>query len=182
MPGIGTEATQTASSTEPPTSQCSQPSTSALARFKDKCVFDPSTGCVLWNGALTNGKGSSSIYGRFWYEGKSWYAHLWAAKFIHGIEVGEGEQVDHCCEVNGERQPNSLCVQHLQPLPALVNARLRWSRFWEYWSGEEEEAELEGNGAKPIDPGGGVPFYSEPDWLRDADGNEEETDDANCPF
>jgi hypothetical protein len=80
----------------------------ALARrFAEKCVFDYTTGCVLWSGG-TAGRGNSARYGVFWDDGR-WFAHRWAAVHIHGIELGPNE-AGHCCPAG----PNTLCVQHLE--------------------------------------------------------------------
>lgn len=149
-----------------------------MERFKAKCVFDPTTGCVLWQGALSNGKDSTSIYGRFWFEGKSWAAHRWAAQFIHGIDLRDGHHVDHCCkDAEGRPRPNTLCVQHVQQVTSAVNLALRWSRFWQYWCGDYGE-ELEEEAASSAPPADAIPFHVEPDWLKTPkDGNDDE-----CPF
>ncbi len=107
----------------------------ALTRFLQKCEFDATTGCVLWNGGTTCGRGKSAPYGSFWYDGRRWFAHRWAAQFIHGLSI-DGHHVDHCCPLdragpNNPLPPNTLCVRHVQPLPgaensALVAARRTW--------------------------------------------------------
>lgn len=116
----------------------------------------------------------------FWFEGKRWSAHRWAAKFIHGLDIDqEATHVDHCCP----SRPNTLCMQHVQVVPDWVNLRLRWSRFWEYWadsyglSASEEEPPITDDPPE-FAP---VPFYEPPQWLKDLYGNDEETNDS-CPF
>lgn len=150
----------------------SQAGKAAIERFIEKCHFDATTGCVIWNGALTNGKGSSAVYGRFWDDGKSWYAHRWAAKHIHGLDIDQpGTEVDHCCERDGKRCPNSLCVEHLQVVTKQFNLALIYSGSY---LGEPE----------PIaDDPLAVPFYEPPEWFKQFaldDGNEGTDDD--CPF
>ena len=140
-----------------------------LARFAAKCAFDPVTGCVIWIGAQTQGRGKTAVYGAFSAEGKTHRAHVWAAKNIHGQEVPAGYQVDHCCEP----LPNTLCVQHVQSVPASINRELQWIRV----QVGLEEAPPIANGSDPT----GVPFHSPPDWLRPylaTTGN----DDDSCPF
>lgn len=97
----------------------------ALHRFVEKCRFDPITGCVIWIGGRTQGRGHSVPYGSFWSDGRRWFAHRWAAVYIHGLEI-EGLQVDHCCPTIPI--PNTLCVEHLQSVPAAINRELQWIR------------------------------------------------------
>lgn len=85
----------------------------ARARFIAKCRFDPRTGCVLWEGGQTRGRGNTAAYGSFWFDGRRWFAHRWAAAFIHGLEV-DGLQVGHNCPWTADGHPNTLCVQHVQ--------------------------------------------------------------------
>lgn len=94
----------------------------ALARFRDKCEFDPRTGCVVWTGGTTRGRGNTAMYGSFWYDGRRWFAHRWSAAFIHGLNI-EGLQVGHNCPNTGDGHPNTLCVQHLCGQTALENLR-----------------------------------------------------------
>lgn len=110
----------------------------ALERFRSKCRFDPRTGCVLWTGGTTRGRGNTATYGSFWYDGRRWFAHRWAAAFIHGLDV-EGLQVGHSCPCTGDGHPNTLCVQHVvgqsqadnlaEALERLGPPRHRRSRF-----------------------------------------------------
>lgn len=113
----------------------------ALQRFIDKCVHCAVSDCVIWQGGTSVGKGNIIPYGVFWFEGKKWYAHRWAAKFIHGLEI-EDRHVDHKCT-------NSLCVHHLQAVEPIVNLRLRWER----------RVEPEEMFCHP-------PFYDVPQWMR----------------
>lgn len=112
------------------------------------------------------------MYGRFWYEGKSVYVHRWAAKHIHGLDIDQpGTEVDHCCD-----RPNTLCVQHVQVVPSLVNKALIYARS----ALEEPEPIAEGSASDvPVDD---VPFHEPPEWLRPYlnHGNESPSDD--CPF
>lgn len=86
-----------------------------LERFAEKCRFDPRTGCVLWIGGTTAGRGNSARYGVFW-DGKRWAAHRWSAIHIHGLTLGE-KQAGHTCPCG----PNTLCVQHLSGQTQLEN-------------------------------------------------------------
>jgi hypothetical protein len=93
---------------------------SALDRFVEKCAFDPTTGCVMWIGGTTSGHGHNQPYGAFWFEGRRWFAHRWAAAFIHGLEI-HNMHVDHCCPCG----PSTLCVQHLQVATPEENRKLQ---------------------------------------------------------
>lgn len=139
----------------------------ALERFARKCAFDPVTGCVMWIGGQTSGHGHNQPYGSFWFEGRHWLAHRWAAHFIHGFDI-TGLQVDHCCPDG----PSTLCVQHLKPETAAVNRMLQHLRpgrtvqslsTRQYWLFVER-------GFEPYEPPvrncEGVPFFTVPDWLR----------------
>lgn len=125
----------------------------ALERFAAKCRFDAATGCVIWSGGTTCGQLKTARYGSFWDGGRRWFAHRWAAFNIHGFEI-DGLQVDHCCPSG----PNTLCVQHLQPVTMLQNLELQWGRRqwgWDEW----EPVEIE-----PTNDG--VPMRLPPEWLR----------------
>lgn len=99
-----------------------------LERFLRKCRFDPLTGCTLWIGGTTQGRGHSAPYGSFWFEGRRWFAHRWAAKYIHGLDIAD-RQVDHCCvERVGLPAAQTLCVDHLQAIPPAINRELQWIR------------------------------------------------------
>ena len=141
----------------------------ALRRFAEKCTFQYSTGCVLWAGGKSAGRGHSAYYGSFWFDGRRWSAHRWAAFFIHGLDI-DGVQVDHCCPAGA----HTLCVQHLQTVTAAVNRKLQSERpgrayqdpgVQEHWvlvqKGYREPEEI-------LREDDGVPFFSEPEWLRKA--------------
>ena len=123
-------------------------SRAALDRFLDKCRFNAVTGCVEWVGGKTRGRGKTSWYGSFWYEGKPWKAHRWAARFLHGLEI-DGLEVDHECG-------NTLCVHHLQAVTGQVNREWYWIRV-EVGLIEEEPDD------GPEDDG--IPFFTCPDWF-----------------
>lgn len=138
-----------------------------LERFAEKCAFDPVTGCVMWVGAQTAGRGHSEPYGGFYYEGRMWLAHRWAAIHIHGHDI-DGLQVDHCCPAG----PSTLCVEHVRPETAARNRELQHLRpgrayqtleTRQWWvlvmKGYEQEPE------RPRETDG-VPFYHPPEWLR----------------
>lgn len=145
----------------------------ALARFAAKCRFDPVTGCVIWTGGTTAGRGNSAVYGSFWYEGKRWFAHRWAGVHIHGLNL-DAIQAGHCCP---NCPPNTLCVEHVEPQTIAENVTERNVRVAEtrrveqsaatkqYWLfvqlGIEREPEPE-----PFNRGDEIPFYSPPEWLR----------------
>lgn len=147
----------------------------ALDRFTEKCRFDPVTGCVLWTGGTTAGHGNTAVYGSFWFEGRRWFAHRWAAAYIHDLDIG-GVTVGHCCPGT----PNTLCVQHLKPETLAENVAERNTRvaqssatrqFWLF-------VQLGIEPAPPIAEADndGIPFYAAPDWLRAA------AQDDDCPF
>jgi hypothetical protein len=156
----------------------------ALERFAEKCVFDATTGCVLWTGGTTAGRGNSARYGSFWFEGQRWFAHRWAAVHIHGIALGE-HQAGHCCP----HGPNTLCVEHLTGQTILenldeLNNRLKAKRasqsnsdrqHWLFVSigitqlPEDEEPEPDA-----------VPFYEPPAWFKPFMKTAENEND--CPF
>lgn len=160
----------------------------ALERFKAKCEFDATTGCVVWTGGTTRGRGNTATYGSFWYEGRRWFAHRWAAVHIHGLNVG-GLQVAHCCPHTGGK-PNSLCVQHVQAQSQLDNlAELHARRRCVEQSNEERRywlfVELGIEPPPPVfDPDelpGLVPFYEPPEWFRGPH-YERDPDLSDVPF
>lgn len=157
----------------------------SLQRFAEKCRFDAATGCVLWTGATTAGRGNSTRYGSFWDEGRRVFAHRWAAVHIHGIELGTNE-AGHCCPSG----PNSLCVQHLEGQTKAVNVAERNTRvakanqtaatrqfylFKQLGIGEPEPEE------PVLIPSFEIPFYEPPEWFRPYILSVE-TDDDDCPF
>lgn len=95
----------------------------AIDRFLRKVRFCAVTGCVLWTGGTTSGRGHSQPYGSFKFEGRRWFAHRWAAKHIHGLDI-DGFDVDHCCDP----APNTLCVQHLRAETPARNRELQTMR------------------------------------------------------
>lgn len=139
-----------------------------LERFAEKCRFDPTTGCVLWIGGTTAGRGNSARYGVFW-DGKRWAAHRWAAINIHGLTLGE-RQAGHNCPAG----PNTLCVEHLAGQTQLENldelhdrkkAKAAQSasekQFWLFVMLGIERAPA----GQVVDPDA-VPFYEPPAWLK----------------
>lgn len=133
----------------------------AIERFLSKCEFDATTGCVIWIGGKTQGHGHNVPYGSFWFEGRRWFAHRWAAKHLHGLHIErQGWQVDHECR-------NTLCVRHLQIVPAQVNRELQWIRVQKGCPGYEYE---------PTEPQRGeVPWFDPPAWWP-------QRELADCPF
>lgn len=162
----------------------------ALQRFASKCEFDAATGCVIWRGGTTQGRGNTAVYGSFWYEGRRWFAHRWAAVHIHNLPV-DGLQVGHTCP---NCPPNTLCVEHVAPQTLAENMAEQIARLGpvgkrvdqtaaerQYWLfvsiGLESEPE-----APARDPGDEIPFYEPPAWLRPflVDRTVKLSDD--CPF
>lgn len=150
----------------------------ALQRFIAKCKLDPYTGCVMWVGGQTKGRGHNVPYGSFWFEGRRWFAHRWAAKYIHNLDI-EGFDVDHCCP--DRDHPHTLCVQHLQAITPAANRELQTKRKYLFlqkgiiryrdWFGFEPEA-------MHIDTTAMVPFHPEPAWLTTGVQNVS----TDCPF
>lgn len=157
----------------------------ALQRFAEKCVFDYSTGCVLWAGATSAGHGNTTRYGVFWAEGRRVFAHRWAAVHIHGIELGSYE-AGHCCP----HGPNSLCVQHVEGQTkadniaernrrvAKANQDAQTRRFYLFQQLGIYEAEP---APAVTSPDAGIPFHEPPPWLRPYLKPPAENDD-DCPF
>lgn len=163
----------------------------AMRRFIDKCEFDPRTGCVLWIGGTTRGRGNTATYGSFWYEGRRWFAHRFAAKFIHGLDI-DGLTVGHCCPNNPDGKPNTLCVQHIEGQTladnvaerntrvAAVNRAAQSAHERQHWLFTEiglREPEPLHDPAMLDDL---VPFHSPPDWLTLDD--VVNSDKEDCPF
>jgi hypothetical protein len=156
-----------------------------LERFRRYCRFDPTTGCVLWVGATTAGRGKSAKYGSFWADGRRHFAHRWAAKHIHGLDIDEFT-VDHCCDpwrAGGTEPllPNTLCVQHLGAETRVDNTLLAVARrTWVLTQkGYYEPPPLfEGLEAPPEYHAS--PFHLPPAWLGlDTPVN---SADEDCPF
>jgi hypothetical protein len=158
------------------------PTATPLERFRRYCQFDATTGCVLWIGGTAAGRGKSARYGSFWADGRRWFAHRWAARFIHGLDI-DGYTVDHCCDpwrAGGDEPllPNTLCVQHLAAETRVDNTLLAMQRrTWVltqkgYYEPPPLFAELEAPGPHAI------PFHTPPAWLDTIVKN----DDEECPF
>ena len=142
-----------------------------LERFLSFCKFDPGTGCVIWTGGQTSGRGHSAPYGAFWFKGRRVFAHRWAAEHIHGHDVA-GLQVEHFCP--NRTHPNTLCVEHVHPLPGALNRELQTLRsqkvnqdtatrmYWIY-----AQVGLEVPPPVDLDVFEDVPFYDMPRWLAD---------------
>ncbi len=147
----------------------------ALERFRKFCQFEPETGCVVWIGGRTQGRGHNVPYGSFWYAGRRWFAHRWAARFIHGLNI-QDYQVDHCCDTIPK--PNTLCVQHLQALTAKAHADLTETRkkFIHLQVGLISYDEAYGPPADDDDHR--IPFYEPPKWLGVKGGYR----GNDCPF
>lgn len=141
----------------------------ALERFAEKCRFDPTTGCVLWIGGTTAGRGNTARYGSFWFEGSRWTTHRWSAIHIKGINLGE-HQAGHCCP----HGPNTLCVEHVTGQTQLENLAEQNGRLKAkaLQSSEERQRWLfvqrgfePAPAAKILDPEA-VPFYEPPEWFK----------------
>lgn len=151
----------------------------ALERFRRSCRFDPTTGCVLWAGGTTSGRGNTAKYGSFWYEGRRWTAHRWAGVHIHGLDL-DGVQAGHCCPCG----PQTLCVEHIVAQTQAENLEEQYERrreaqtasqrrFWLLVDRGYEPAPAVGV-ADPL----GVPFFNPPVWLASAATPEPDA----CPF
>jgi hypothetical protein len=141
----------------------------ALQRFAEKCRFDPFSGCVLWTGGTTAGRGNSARYGSFWFQGSRWYSHRWSAVHIHGLDLGEN-QAGHCCP----HGVNSLCVEHVTAQTQLENLNEQNTRMKAKATQSAAERQFYLFVQLGIEPApmmaspacGEVPFYSPPRWLR----------------
>ena len=159
----------------------------ALRRFAEKCRFDSVTGCVIWTGGTTQGRGNTAVYGSFWYEGRRWFAHRWAGVHIHGLAL-DGVQAGHTCPCG----PNTLCVEHVagqtqQENLAELNGRLGERRRVEQSSAERQywlfvQLGIEREPEAPArDEAADIPFYEPPAWLRPYLPAPAAIDD-DCPF
>lgn len=162
----------------------------AHERFRAKCRFEPRTGCVLWTGGTTRGRGNTATYGSFWYEGRRWFAHRWAAAFIHGLDV-DGLQVGHCCPNMPDGKPNTLCVEHVTGQTqaenlAELNDRLARARCEQSADVRQQWLFVEIGLLEPEplhDPAtlaDEMPWYDPPEWLGLPPTERPEFDD--CPF
>jgi hypothetical protein len=163
----------------------------ALERFRAKCSFDARTGCVIWTGGRTQGRGNSAVYGSFWYDNRRWFAHRWAAVHIHGLDV-DGLQVGHCCPHTPDGHPNTLCVQHVTGQSQRDNlaeqherrARMRQveqsPEARQYWLLVERGYEPPPAAHDPATIGPDhIPFFEPPAWLQ---GNAPASAPDDCPF
>lgn len=147
-----------------------------LQRFLEKCRFQPDTGCVVWIGGTTMGRGHHVPYGSFWADGRRWFTHRWAAKYVHGFDI-EGLQVDHCCP--HIPLPNTLCVEHVRPIKGELNRHLQTERrrkFIHLQVGVLSYEDVYGP-APEIAGGCDIPFFAPPAWL-----SPQGEDHAECPF
>lgn len=160
-------------------------------RFLAKCEFDSRTGCVVWTGGTTQGRGNSATYGSFWYEGKRWFAHRWAAVFIHGLDV-DGLTVGHNCPHTPDGHPNTLCVQHLAGETLAANVAERNTRHAKARKVEQDATTrqfwlLVDRGYEPAPPvhdpasfdPNDIPFFEPPAWLK---GKYQAPATDDCPF
>lgn len=148
----------------------------AMTRFKEKCRFEPETGCVVWTGGTTMGRGHHVPYPAFWFEGKRWFGHRWSAKFIHGLDI-DGFQVDHCCP--SLVKPNTLCIEHLQCLTPRAHQQTTVQRktMIHLQVGLLQYEDIYGATTEPRCEND-LPFFTPPAWLGLP--KQELTDD--CPF
>jgi hypothetical protein len=147
----------------------------SLQRFAGKCRFDPVTGCVVWEGGKTSGRGDSKpIYGSFWDDGRRWFTHRWSAAKLHGFDI-TGLQVDHYCPhlVASGRKPNTLCVQHVRPETQEANLALQAERHRamqasttrQFWLFVSLGIEALADEPAPIASNDEMPFYDPPAWF-----------------
>lgn len=155
-----------------------------LQRFVSFCRFEPETGCVVWTGGKTKGRGHNVDYPSFWFNGKRWFGHRWAAKFIHGQDI-DGFHTDHCCP--HRPLPNTLCVEHVQSLTPRENRELQFTRrkqFIHMQVGLLPYEDVYKMPAYLTDDTELIPFYEPPAWLIAA--SQEHThgniDHTICPF
>lgn len=155
----------------------------ALDRFAEKCEFDAATGCVLWTGGTSAGRGNTTRYGVFWDDGRRVFAHRWAAVNIHGIDLGSDE-AGHCCP----HGPNSLCMQHLEGQTKADNIAERNTRVAKTVQPAETRQfylfkQLGIGEPEPEAPvTAGVPgFYEPPEWFQPYIKPRKANDD-DCPF
>lgn len=150
-----------------------------IERFRSFCRFEPETGCVIWTGGTSMGRGHHIPYPVFWFEGRRWFGHRWAAKFIHGQDI-DGFHTDHCCP--NIPIPNTLCVEHLQSLTPRMNGVLQHERrkhFIHMQVGllQYEDLYQHSPGPVPLELTT-IPFYPAPTWL----GLPKGIVNDDCPF
>lgn len=140
----------------------------ALARFAAKVRFDAATGCVIWRGGTTTARNGEGRLGAFWFGQRRWVASRWAAKYVHGLDIDNGQEVNVLCD-------NELCVQHLRAEFPIRNTRQHYLLLGMGYGEEEPQAVAQ---ERKED---GVPFYPPPDWLRPFLHHENQSSD-DCPF
>lgn len=161
----------------------------ALARFRAKCLFDPRTGCVVWTGGTTRGRGNTATYGSFWYDGRRWFAHRFAAAFIHGLKI-DGLQVGHCCPHTPDGHPNTLCVEHVTGQTQIENLAEQMARgtgvcaqtndVRQFWLFVDRGFEPPPPAHDPASFGPDhIPFFEPPAWFRQRQATALV---ADCPF
>ena len=83
-----------------------------LARFEDKYVPEPNTGCWLWIAGV-----NKDGYGGFRADTRTWLAHRVSYEHFVG-PIPEGLELDHLCRTRSCVNPN-----HLEPVIHIVNVR-----------------------------------------------------------
>lgn len=81
-------------------------------------------GCLIWTGTKSRGRGNTAWYGSFKPTAHRYpiRAHKFYAVAVLGHRPKQGiHHLDHTCQ-------NSLCVRHIDCVPAIVNLKLRWIR------------------------------------------------------
>ena len=158
---------------------------SSLERFLEKCIFDPTTGCVLWIGGTTCGRGKSAKYGSFKDAGKRWFAHRWSAVNIHGLDI-DGMHVDHNCPLDRAGPghplpPNTLCVRHVQALSNGENVMLMHERrTWVLTQKGYYEAPPLFDELRAPPESHALPLHEPPEWWPVDKAVNSRDDD--CPF
>lgn len=69
-----------------------------IRRFLDKT--EQSGNCLIWKGAKSRGQGNTQWYGSFTTQGKTVRAHKFYSVAVIGLRPGEGEELDHECDVS----------------------------------------------------------------------------------
>lgn len=148
----------------------------ALLRFRAKCRFEPETGCVVWTGGVTMGRGHHAPYPSFWFDGRRWFGHRWAAKFVHGLDI-DSYQVDHCCP--HVPKPNTLCVEHVQALTPRAHQETTERRrtFVHLQVGLVPYDDVYGP-TPVLDAEELIPFFTPPAWFAGTTGAIQD----DCPF
>lgn len=100
-----------------------------VARFFKYVREEPETGCWIWIGAYVSGK-DKLPYGKFWFQGRTVPAHLWAFEHLRGIVPDPNKDRDHVVCSN----PGCANPWHLEEVtprentlrgvgPSAINAR-----------------------------------------------------------